>query len=462
MLFIELFREGFDSNDFPKSKEPDIELLRCFTLLKERGFSIDFVDLKLGGIKEKDLLKRFSGVEYLFMNSKTYNRYFCLELIKKAKESSPGIKIFLYGQHPDSDPEFFFSAYDDIYIIRQEIYPFFEGFGKEAIEKLPNLMYKESGKTRTNSIVEIEDMDTLSPVDLDWMDDRYYTLYPMKTRRRHSWGFLTLTKGCPFECVFCSRTLRVSCGKVTRHFSPEESVKRIRRVIDDGHNFIRFLDDDWHDKDFIKSLCRALIAEDMDFRWMAQVRADSLDLRTLRLMKRAGCECLNIGVESGSEPVLERLKKGETLKDIRKAFSLCKKLGIYTVAYFMIGNPDESEEDLEKSFELIQELKPTMLQVAYFTPYPGSPFFDKLPESSKLETNFFHYENIVYNFSKIDSEILRKTMKRWNLRFYMHPKNFMRLSIFRMACLFSNPRRELSIWWSIFRSFFSSRSSSSQ
>ena len=453
LLFVELFREGFGNNDFPKSKEPDVELLRCFTLLKERGFSIDFVDMKLGGIKEKDLLERFSRTDYLFLDSKTYNRYFCLELIEKARETSPNIKIFLYGQHPDSDPEFFFSAHDDIHIIRQEIYPFFDSFGSEPIEKLPNLMYKESGKTRINRVVEIEDMDALSPLDLDWMDDRYYTLYPMKSRRRHSWGFLTLTKGCPFECVFCSRTLRVSCGKVMRHFSPAESVRRIRRVVDDGHNFIRFLDDDWHDKDFIKSLCKALIAEDIDFRWMAQVRADSIDLPTLRLMKKAGCECLNIGVETGSEKILKTLKKDETLSDIRKAFSLCRKIGIYTVAYFMIGNPDESEEDLEKSFELIRQLKPTMLQIAYFTPYPGSSFFDKLPEDSKQNADFFHYEDIVFNFSNVDPKRLREVMRNWNLWFYTRPRNFLRLLSFRMMCLLNNPLRELSIWKSILMSF---------
>ncbi|MFP4656216.1 MAG: B12-binding domain-containing radical SAM protein [Candidatus Woesearchaeota archaeon] len=459
LLFIELFRDGLTVDDFPKSKEPDIELLRAFTLLKENGYDIEFLDVKLGNVTWDKLHRSLGTADYLFINCKTYNRYFCLDLIAEAKKVSlrrdQNVKIVLYGQHPEAEPHFFLDKHADVYIIQQELIPFFRSFSsEERFERNPNLIYKEADELVRNEIIEVKDMDALPLLDLSYLDDNYYTLYPMKTLKKHSWGFLTVSKGCPFSCVFCSRTLRVSCGHIPRFFSATETLRRIRRLIDDGHNFIRFLDDDWHDKIFIRKICKAIIEEGLEFRWMAQVRADSLDMPTLRLMKKAGCECLNIGVESGSEKILKVLKKEETLEDIRKAFSLCRKLDIYTVAYFMIGNPGETDEDLEMSFDLLKDLRPTMLQIAYFTPYPGSSFYGELPDGAKSKTGFFHYANIVYNFSSINTKKLKKTMRRWNLWFYSRPRNFHRLLTFRLLCLINNPRRELSVWREIFMSFW--------
>ena len=454
LLFIELFRNGLQQDTFPKSKEPDIELLRSFTLLKENNYSIKFLDIKLGNVTQNNLEKEIKSSDYIFINSKTYNRYYCNDLILLSKKLAPNSKIILYGQHPESDPDFFLNKFEDIYIVQKEIFIFLRDFiQNKNIKDLHNVIYKKSSHIVKNKVKDLENLDELPFLDLDYLDDNYYTLYPMKTLKKHKWGFLTLSKGCPFKCVFCSRTLRVSCGTTPRYFSEANAIERIKRLVDSGHNFMRFLDDDWHDKKFIKSICKAIIRENIEFKWMAQVRADSLDLPTLSLMKKAGCECLNIGVESGSERILKELKKDESLDSIRKAFSLCKKLKIYTVGYFMVGSPTETKEDLDLTFDFLKELKPTMLQVAYFTPYPGSPFFDKLPSSFKEKPDFFHYQDIVYNFSEINKNLLRKTMRNWNLWFYFKPDNFIRLAIFRIACFYNNPSREVGIWNRIIRSF---------
>jgi len=454
ILFIEPYKNNFHNGPIPKSVEPNISTLRCINLLRAK-FDVDFIDFKTDSMNEKKFVEyiKDGDYKYYFIEIKTYNRYFSLKIIKLIKDISKSAIIFCFGQHMSEEPSFTLKRFRECYIIKDEIYSFFLNFYKngynniDKIKKSPNLIYKEKNITIRNKYVEITKLDSLPYIDLKIMHEKdYYTLYPMKTFKKRRWGFLNLTKGCRYNCLYCSNTLRISHGERIYQFSIEESIKRIKRLLKNGFNFIRFSDDCFLcNKGFMIELCNKIIKEKIEFKWMAQIRADSLDEESLEIMKIAGCECLNIGVETGSNKIMKILNKEEKVEDIKFCFELCHKYKILTVAFFIIGNPEETIKDLDKSYKLLKQIKPDMLQIAYFTPYPGSKYYSRLTREEKNKANFFHYDNPVSNFSRINGKDLKNIMKKWYLLFYLNPRNFCKLFYYRISCLIFNPLREFRI-----------------
>lgn len=433
ILFIELFRNSFSNTCFPKSIEPSTETLRCINLLKENNFHVDFLDIKTTAVIETAFIDQLNTKNYsfIFIDAKSYNKKQADKIITLSKTNSMA-QIFCFGQFPSYCYSELIEKYPNITVIKNETYAFFMQFVKAPFTEdikatLPNLIYKDTktGNTITTSEQEIINLDSLPVIDTDILQqNNYYTLYPMKTLKG-KWGFINLTKGCQFKCIYCSQTLRISHGNNIYTFTPQEALRRIKRLTNTGFNRIRFIDDNFFASPvFVKELLSMMAQEKLKITWMAQARPDSITPEIIELCAQTGCECLNIGVESGSDRILEILKKQIKISDIINAFNLCKQYNIMTVAYIMIGSPSETISDIEKTISLIKQIKPTMLQIAYFTPYPTSPYFEANKKESDLKDNreMFHYSKPLDNLSQIETKQLHQMMRKIIVGFYLNPK----------------------------------------
>ena len=119
-----------------------------------------------------------------------------------------------------------------------------------------------------------------------------------------------------------------------------------------------------------------MINESLNINWGCTTRVDLLDEEMLRLMKKAGCDYISIGVESGSERILKIIEKGIRVEQVKKAAQMLKRIKIPFEAFFMIGFPDETDDDIEKTFQLMKEMDGATVCFSIFTPYPGSAQFD--------------------------------------------------------------------------------------
>ena len=130
------------------------------------------------------------------------------------------------------------------------------------------------------------------------------------------------------------------------------------------------------------------------FEFTGGVRADTLDELMVNKMAAANFRRVTLGVESGSPRILKMIRKGETNEDVRKAIGLLRDAGIYSHAFFMIGLPGETLEDIELTKKLIMEVRPDHVEINMVTPYPGTDIFEKLiPEDpSKIDRwyRWFH------------------------------------------------------------------------
>jgi radical SAM superfamily enzyme YgiQ (UPF0313 family) len=138
----------------------------------------------------------------------------------------------------------------------------------------------------------------------------------------------------------------------------------------------------------VERFCELLLEKKWDdFVWVAQARVDTVKRDVLRKMKRAGCIQLDFGVESGSQTVLNTLRKGTKLNQIKQAFNIAREEGIRRFASFVIGTPGESIEDVELTESLIDEIKPDFTEFYYLTPYPGTELYEYAIKHNLIDIN---------------------------------------------------------------------------
>jgi radical SAM superfamily enzyme YgiQ (UPF0313 family) len=249
------------------------------------------------------------------------------------------------------------------------------------------------------------------------LDSYCFSSYPLRMGKKAKWGFILSSRGCPYDCYFCSPITRKSFGKKVRTRTAQNVVDEMVHLRGLGVNVVSFEDDDLTaKKEHVQSICQEIKKRKLKMNWISHARVDELNPSLLREMQEAGCILLRLGVESGSDRVLQLFGKNPRGKDWRKTcksvFREARRLGIATNALIIIGNPDETREEIEATINFALELNPDMIQVHFFTLYPGSRAYEEHKASvPRNEISKMHHYNLpLVNLSRLNSEEL------WNLR----------------------------------------------
>jgi radical SAM superfamily enzyme YgiQ (UPF0313 family) len=187
---------------------------------------------------------------------------------------------------------------------------------------------------------------------------------------------IKVARGCPYHCFYCLAT-PVS-GKKVRRRSPENILAEIRECVENyGIRDFLFWSDVFNtDRAWVISLCDAVRKSGLDIRWAANSRAEAIDRDTACAMRAAGCTLVSVGVESGSQEMLDRMGKGIQIEQIRKAFSVLKEAGITTLAYYLFGLPWETKQTAEETISFSLELDSDYANFFVSAPLPGTRFYD--------------------------------------------------------------------------------------
>jgi radical SAM superfamily enzyme YgiQ (UPF0313 family) len=256
----------------------------------------------------------------------------------------------------------------------------------------------------------------------------YKSIFPVKLSKEVVWGYLIATRGCPYDCTFCSEVMRVSIGKKLRGRTPANIVDEMEHLANQGVNICSFQDDSFSsNRNLVKALCEELIARNSKMPWMCRGRIDEVNYETLTLMKKAGCVMMGFGVEAGSQRIVDDMikqYKDRPWQDMcRQTFKWTRELGIGTNAYFIIGNPTETREEIQQTIDLALELNTDTIQVHFYTPYPGSTDWEKYKdqiEKSDAE-NMYHYAAPKFNPSEVSSEELVTLRSKFYRRYIFRP-----------------------------------------
>lgn len=194
--------------------------------------------------------------------------------------------------------------------------------------------------------------------------------------------FITIIsgRGCPNNCTFCTLP-QVFYGKKYRLRSAKKVVDEIEYDLELFPDLkeIMFEDDTLTaDRNRTREICNEILDRGLNKKisWSANARADLDDLELLKLMKKSGCRMLVTGFEFGDQEILNNVKKGLTIEQMKKFARLTKKAGIKVHGCFMIGGPGDTKETAMKTIKLANEIKPDTLQFSGLTPYPGTEFYN--------------------------------------------------------------------------------------
>jgi len=245
-------------------------------------------------------------------------------------------------------------------------------------DEIDGLSYKKDGEIKHNKPRElINELDTIPFPAKDLL------LFPERARQRFL-GAITATRGCPYRCSFCS--VRKIWGRGIRFRTPENVVEEIEDLVKkkNQYDFVFWDDSLTVNKKWTLQLCDLLKRAPFRIKWACSTRVDLIDEEILTRMKEAGCGEIGIGIESGSDRMLKKIKKDMTLEDALKASDLLNKMKFSWAAFFMVGFPDETLQDMMETFELIKKISPSNIIFSIFAPFPGSEFYESMKSKNIL------------------------------------------------------------------------------
>lgn len=234
-------------------------------------------------------------------------------------------------------------------------------------------------------------------------------------------------RGCPFDCSFCAsntvwRTNDRAGGSYVRH-RPLSAVMDELSLLQNkyGFDFFYILDDTFGIKESdIIEFCNEYKKSGLKMLWAAESRAPCIkNPEVLKIMKESGCIQLDFGVESGSQKLLDGIKKKITVPQIIHAFDLCHKFGIRTFANMLLNLPQEDEGDLLLSHQLLERIRPTYISIGLTQPYPGTPIYKALGQ--KIAKEDYHLLNRQFppeEFRLASHGInLQKLLYKWHIKY---------------------------------------------
>lgn len=341
-------------------KRPPVGVGFLISVLRDYGHNVFFIDnyLSPSNFLETDYLQRHQ-IDFVGIYTNTICYRDSLRMFYRLEEMRQlGLwhgKIVAGGPHASVSPDTIPPFVDHIVI----------GEGEYALRDIV------AGKI-TERIVQYPSIESLDELPMPAWD--YFAKMP------YDWGgnwlpegpvfTMNTSRGCPFDCTFCS--VGSIWGRRYTYFSAERVVADIEYVVKHyGAKGIYFREDNFTlNKNRLYEFCNLMIAKAINIPWVCETRASSLDRETVELMARAGAKGAYIGVESGSQRLLDFMHKAIKLEDVRRAFHLCQEFGINTAASIIVGVPTETQQDLQMTMELLKDIKPT---VTWFNVFVGIP-----------------------------------------------------------------------------------------
>jgi len=395
--------------------------------LEKFGYKVECLDAVAEGLTTRDVLKKItrSKPRFLGLSVLTPAAPNAYRIARQAKEL--GVTTIMGGIHPTALPAEALENGADFVVIGEgevTVAELIEAIDcNRNVDTVRGIAYTRNGSIGTT--------DPRPPIDeLDKLPFPAREMFPLRKypriERASPGGEIMSSRGCPYSCLFCSS--RLVHGRKFRARSPQNVVDEIDEIVQKFRiRRIGFLDDTFTiNKERVVRICDLIRERGLDIEWYCETRVDLVDRELLQKMKNCGCFLIEYGVESGSERVLRRIKKGITLDQTRRAFAMTKEVGIRTRADFMIGNPTETKEDAKETLKLAIELDPWRASFSIVTPLPGSELYEYALRNNMLEImDYGKYDMMVRSvwhsdvMSSRDMADLQKQMYR---KFYLRLK----------------------------------------
>lgn len=407
-------------------------------VLEREGFEVRLVDAPAKDLRAEEMrefIQSFSP-SLVVVDTSTPSIYNDVKVAEDIKGIVPDSVVVLVGPHVSATPSETLSLSDNVDVVCRGEYDYAVRDIARAMERgrgfnhITGISYRRGGEIVHNGgRAWVDNLDELPWVSRTYKKHLDYTKY---FYAHSKCPIVTILggRGCPHQCVYCVYPQAFS-GRKVRFRAVGDICDELQFILKEFPSVreIMFEDDTLTvNKKRCREFSEEILKRDLKLSWSANSRAD-VDLETLELMKRAGCRLLCVGIESGVQEILDRMKKRLKVETIR-AFTLdAKRAGILVHGCFLAGTPGETKETLEATLRFAKELNPDTAQFFPLMVYPGTEAYEWAKERGYLTTEDFSkwltedgLHNCVVSQPGLSSQELREFCDRARWEFYTRPK----------------------------------------
>lgn len=417
---------------------PCIGIAYIASILLKKGCKVEVMDYFGEELSYTDLKKRLEKKrpDMVGITTLTPSAPVVAKMCRIIRENSPQTKIVLGGLHASLFYEDFLSNDLADVVVHGEgedtIIEIYDWLNKNIPPAaIKGIAYRENGEIfQTEKREPRTDLDNLPFPAWHLFPYKKYGMLPFADIARPTLS-ISGSRGCPYRCTYCSLDYM---GKIYRKRSPGSIVDEIEFLIRDfGVRQIGFIDPIFPmEEEHTTLFCEEMLRRGLNRRvvWISETRPDRLNKRLLNLMYRSGARRLLFGIESGNQEVLSRINKRLDLKLTREMIEVAHSENIHIVGLFMIGLPDESEEEIKDTIRFAIESDVDFAKFAITVPFPGSQLYDDLVAKGRQNRrdweNYTTFnpdpENMVLATDSISAERLIHLQKVATRRFYLRPQ----------------------------------------
>jgi anaerobic magnesium-protoporphyrin IX monomethyl ester cyclase len=351
---------------------PPISLMGLAAISEKLGFQTKIIDAPIEKInleQVKEILNRWKP-QWVIANVSLETLESDLSPLKVAKGS--GAKTIVFGYAPTiKDVEIIENAPFIDFAIRGEPEITFQELLSAALplSKIDGLSFRENGSIKRNQNRQfIENLDELPFAAHHLIKNNLYRV----PTTGDIFTTIQTSKGCPHRCTFCLSNLLN--GFKIRERSVGNLIEEIKLVVENLHiyNFFFRADTFTYDKQWVLQFCHEILRTNLKITWFTNSRVDTVDEEMLIMMKKAGCQLISFGVESGDSRILKYIKKGITKEQVKRTISLTKKIGILTGALYILGLPGDTLRSIYNTIQFSKEVDSDMVEFLPFLPFLGT------------------------------------------------------------------------------------------
>lgn len=321
---------------------------------------------------------------------------------------------------------------------------------KNSLENIPGLVWRnKEGEVVKNKKDIIENLDELPWPDWELLQPKLYPQAPLGGfAKRFPVAPIIVSRGCPMNCNFCAAKTIYDTGFRYRSIDDvTDEIKYLKKWF--GIKEIMIQDDNiTFKKSLILEFCEKVSSLNIDWNCLNGIRLSSIDDEIVKAMKEAGCYAVAVGIESGSQKILNDMNKKLKIEQIVEKINILAQYKIKITGQFIIGYPTETRDDILQTIKFAKKLPIERGGFSSFVPLPGSKVYMDLKEQGKLDDLDFgdmSYYNVEKSFTPhISKSELDKLLKKAIRSFHLRP--LILLKIFSSTGSFSN-------LWSLLKRF---------
>lgn len=290
----------------------------------------------------------------------------------------------------------------------------------EKLDRVKGISFRKENRIIDNEPIPlIKNVDEIPFPSRDFLPMNRYLFNGVK------YTTMLTSRGCPFVCSFCSSS-RLFKG-YWRGRSPENVLEEIKSIYEEYKiKNIEFIDDTFTlDQKRAERICDGIIKQGWDISWGASSRVDTLSKELVEKMKKAGCWILFLGIESGSQKILDAIGKRITIEQVKKAVRIAKDAGIQVLGSFIIGFLQDTLETIKETINFAKRLNLDYAEFSILTPYPGTVIYDYALKNKLLLTNDWSKYTAIEPIIKIkgvSEKQIKALLKKAYISFYLRPR----------------------------------------